>query len=308
VHSVGIAVLCLSIYFMYDFSKSQHNRCCLCCTHLWTRFCSMASKQAIDDNQSAVRELCWILHGETCAELEDISEKKDTEMKRRRSSKLMPTDLGQISHESQMRRTSVRNSKRISTLNHFQPVIITPVPASVSMGVPVLPEQTPPPPPVPPHQESAESEDMSLPLGVTMRMEQWYQNEPGASTLSVFERIAPVAVSAVMDSPPVPMQMRDSEIMEECWNHDIDDPDPESREGIALPGACGVTRGGPDVNNGHALRVNVTRGGPVHVGQHGHGVTVSIDIETPDIELGPGNSGSVPFTPQSSNGTMSARL
>merc|ERR1719229_750004 len=161
-YSVGIAILCVSIYFMYDFSKTQHNCCCLPCNHLWSRCCAVASKQAIDDKQSMVRELCWILHGETCAELVDISEKKDTEMKRRRSSKLMPIDLGQptanttagntfnngstdhgihgfginIGYNGSNVSNSVRNSRKISNFNQFnqfnpyncQPVGVTPPP------------------------------------------------------------------------------------------------------------------------------------------------------------------------------------
>ena len=73
-----------------------------------------------------------------------------------------------------------------------------PIPHSLrSLALHLPAEQTPPPPPgPPPPQESQGSEDYSdaLPLGVTMRMEQWYQNEPGASKLNVLKGALTVEV------------------------------------------------------------------------------------------------------------------
>lgn len=62
---------------MLLFRSMEQNRCCLCCGHCWSRCCTTASKRAIED--SMVRELCWILHGETCAELQDVQKKHDAQ-------------------------------------------------------------------------------------------------------------------------------------------------------------------------------------------------------------------------------------
>ena len=89
VYSISIVILCLSIYFLCDVSKSQHNRCCVCCNYLWSQCCTAASKRAIDyEDGRFVRELCWILHGETCAELAEENEMSEIDVMKRQSSKM----------------------------------------------------------------------------------------------------------------------------------------------------------------------------------------------------------------------------